>query len=207
MWNIITLTKNKVMAGEKVFILSDYLAMQRSLEQELKAAGLGVTRFKTSWGNEQRTEAMESFANDPEVTVMIAGTRAVSEALDFSAANTCICCDLLWAPAFQQQAWSRILQATKRRRLCDIIMVLSGNSIDEHKYETFYAKLVASEQSQDRKVVNRRAMTVDIKMFADRVIEEEANLTRQMRDLGFDNDEEFFVLPDINAGLLEERVY
>ena len=204
MYNITTLARNRVLAGGKVLILSDYLAMQRGLEKEFQDLGLGVIRFKTSWDTEQRQEALEEFANNPEMTIMVAGTRAVSESLDFSAANTCICCDLLWAPAFQQQAWSRILQATKRLRECEIFMVLSGNSIDEHKYDTFYAKLVASEQSQDRKVVSRKAMMVDIKWFADRVIEEEANLSLQIRDLGLDED--VFLMPELETSFMAERM-
>lgn len=202
--NIITLARNRVLGGGKVLILSDFIAMQKALEKELTALGLKVIRFNTSWDMDQRREALEQFAEDPEYTIMVAGTRAVSESLDFSIADTCICTDLLWAPAFQQQAWSRILQATPRRRTCDIFMVLSENSIDEHKYDTFYAKLVASEQSQDRKVVNRRAMTVDIKWFADRVIEEEANLTLQIRDLGLDM--ETFMIPVFDTSGMEERV-
>jgi hypothetical protein len=204
MYNITTLARNRVLAGGKVLILSDFIDMQKALETELTALGLKVIRFKTSWSTDERREAMEIFAEDPDYTVMVAGTRAVSESLDFSVADTCICCDLLWAPAFQQQAWSRILQATKRERKCDIFTVLSENSIDEHVFDTFYAKLVASEQSQDRKVVSRRAMQIDIKWFAERVIEEEANLTMQIRDLGFDEDT--FILPELGMGMIEQRM-
>ena len=96
------------------------------------------------------------------------------------------------------------MQATKRLRECEIFMVLSGNSIDEHKYDTFYAKLVASEQSQDRKVVSRKAMMVDIKWFADRVIEEEANLSLQIRDLGLDED--VFLMPELETSFMAERM-
>src|ERR1039458_6741983 len=88
MYNITTLARNRVLAGGKVLILSDFLAMQRGLEKEFQRLGMGVIRFKTSWDTEQRQEALEEFASNPEKTIMIAGTRAVSESLDFSAANT-----------------------------------------------------------------------------------------------------------------------
>jgi len=204
MYNITTLARNRVMGGGKVLILSDYVDMQKALEKALTDLGLGVIRFRTNFNTEQREDALDRFANDPDVTIMVAGTRAVSESLDFSAADTCICCDLLWAPAFQQQAWSRILQAIKRQRICDIFLVLSANSIDEHKYDTFYAKLVASEQSQDRRVVSKKAMMVDIKWFADRVIEEEANLSLQIRDLGINEDS--FMLPEMETSFVEARM-
>ena len=66
------------------------------------------------------------------------------------------------------------------------------------------AKLVASEQSQDRKVVSRKAMMVDIKWFADRVIEEEANLSLQIRDLGLDED--VFLMPELETSFMTERM-
>jgi hypothetical protein len=207
---ITMLVRNRVASGGKVLILSDYVHMQKAIEAELMALGIGVLRFKTSWSTEERLEAQDRFADDPTIGAMVAGTRAVSESLDFSVADTAICCDVLWSPAFQQQAWSRILQATKRMRICDIFLALSENSIDEHKYDTFYAKTVASEQSQDRRVVSRRSQTVDIKWFADRVIEEAANLSIQMRDLGLDfegsgDSESTFMVPVMGMGLMEER--
>ena len=204
MYNILKLTQDRLLSGGKVLIISDYVEMRRALEEQFKELGIKTIRFKGNWSTEEREEALDLYANDPDYGVMLAGTREISEALDFSVADDCICCDLLWAPAFQQQAWSRILQATKRKRNCRIYMMLSGNSIDEHKFETFYAKLMASEQSQDRQVKSRKAMTIDIKQFADRVIEEEANLTKQIRDLGM--DENIFVLPGFNTGFLEERM-
>jgi SNF2 family DNA or RNA helicase len=184
-----------------VLILSDFLAMQKAVHEELK--DYGFLRFSTSWNDDQRREAFEMFQEDPETKGMVAGTRAVSEGVDFSEADTVICTDLLWSPTFQSQSWSRILAPTPRKRDCEIYLMLSQNTIDEYMYTVFYSKLMAAEQAMDRKILNRRAMDVDIKWFAERVLEEEFNLTTQLRDFGVDESQ--IVLPDMNEDLWESR--
>jgi SNF2 family DNA or RNA helicase len=185
LYHIATLAKNKILAGEKVVILSDFIEMQKTVAEELKP--YGAIRFDTSWNDDERKEAFQSFSEDPNVTCLVAGTRAVSESLDLSAADYCICCDTLWSPATQCQAWSRILTPIERKRSCEIYIVLSDNSIDEHIYSVFYSKLQMSEQAMDHRTINRRAMEINYQWFAERVIQEEANLTIQLR--GTDSDE------------------
>jgi hypothetical protein len=204
LYPVVASIKEKVAAGSKALVLADSIAMQVAMTKALREEGLKVIRFLPSWGLEKRREAQELFLEDPEHTVMVAGTRSVSEALDLSSADWCFCMDMLWAPAFQQQAWSRILQAIKRKRTCGIVLVCSGNSIDEHKFDTFYSKLVASEQSQDRKVVSKRAMVIDMKSFAEKVLVEQEHLSLQLRELGL-GDESFF-LPEFNTDFLEARM-
>jgi SNF2 family DNA or RNA helicase len=172
--------------------------MQKTVAEALKE--YGVIRFDTSWDDDERREAFKSFCEDPAVTGLVAGTRAVSESLDFSIADTCICCDVLWAPATQCQAWSRILAPTTRERNCEIFIVLSENSIDDHMYNVFYSKLQMSEQAMDHRTINRRALDINYKWFAEKVIEEEANLTMQLRGTGLD-DRTVIEIADANEEL------
>ena len=202
MYAIETTTKNAILQGGKVVILSDFIEMQKQVQETLK--DYGVIRFDTAWDQDQRREALERFNDDPEARIMVAGTRAVSESLDFSVADTCICCDVLWAPADQCQAWSRLLTPTTRKRTAKIYLVLSKNSIDEHIHSVFYAKMKMSEQGMDRRTVNRRAMEVNYQMFAELVIQEEANLSIQI--LGSEQDDKTsLMLGDVNAELMEDR--
>src|SRR3569833_917214 len=199
MYHIATLAKDRVLAGGKVIILTDFVEMQKAVEEELK--DYGVIRFDTSWERDDRREALERFNEDDEIKILVAGTRAVSESLDFSVANTCICCDILWAPGDQAQAWSRILTPTDRDRKCEIFIVLSENSIDEHMYSVFYSKLMMAEQGMDRRTVNRRAVEINYQWFAERVIQEEANLTLMLRE----SDSPTLILGDVNESVMEER--
>lgn len=191
--------EDKIARGEKVLILSDFRQMQETCERALKHTG--TIRFNTSWDDEVRRDAFTKFQDDAEARVFIAGTRAIREGVDLSAADTVICCDLLWSPAFQTQAWSRIMAPSKRARTCEVYLTLSANSLDEHIFNVFYSKMVAAEQALDRKVLNRRAQEVDIRWFVERVLEEERAISHYLRDAG----EDTMLIADLDLSQFEER--
>jgi hypothetical protein len=193
------IVEEKLSKGGKVLILSDFRKMHETCQ---KAVGhLGAIRFNTAWDDEERREAFTKFQEDPAARIFIAGTRAVREGVDLSAADTVICCDLLWSPAFQTQAWSRIMAPSTRERTCEVYLTLSANSLDEHIFNVFYSKMVAAEQALDRKVLNRRASSVDIRWFVERVLEEERALNHYLRDAG----ESTMLVADLDLRQLEER--
>ena len=111
----------KIRQGGKVLILSDFRQMQETVEKAVNHHG--VIRFNTNWDDDLRREAFTKFQDDPKANVFIAGTRAIREGVDLSAADTCICCDLLWSPAFQTQAWSRIMAPATRERTCEVYLI------------------------------------------------------------------------------------
>lgn len=194
------IVEDKVSKGGKVLILSDFRQMQETVSKALKE--YNIIAFNTNWDDEVRREAFTKFQDDSSVNIFIAGTRAIREGVDLSAADACICCDLLWSPAFQTQAWSRIMAPTTRVRECDIYLTLSGNSLDEHIFNVFYSKMVAAEQALDRKVLNRKAHEVDIQWFVERVLEEEKAIGYYLRDAG----EDTMVFADLDLSQFEERI-
>jgi hypothetical protein len=192
--------EDKIQNGGKVLILSDFKAMQDTCQKALKH--LGTIQFVTSWDDEVRRDAFTKFQDDKEAKIFIAGTRAIREGVDLSAADTVICCDLLWSPAFQTQAWSRIMAPSTRERTCEVYLVLSANSLDEHIFNVFYSKMVAAEQAMDRKILNRRAQEIDIRWFVDRVLEEEKAISHYLRDAG----EATMLVADLDLSQFEERM-
>ena len=199
--HIKSLVDKAVGDGKKVLILSDFQQMQANCQELL--ARHNPIRLMTSWGDEKRDEAVSLFTDDPDRKVFIAGTRAVRESIDLSAADVTICCDLLWSPAFQCQAWSRTMAPTPRERECQVYLMLSQHSLDEHIFTVFYSKMVGAEQALDRKVMNRRAMDFDVKFFAERVLEEEEALSLHLRDM---DEREMAFVPELDLSLMEERV-
>jgi hypothetical protein len=196
------LVAEKVAAGGKVLILSDFLQMQKTCEAALK--DFHPIRFNTGWDDEARKEAFDAF-QDGEAKVFIAGTRAIREGADLSAADTCICCDMLWSPAFQTQAWSRIMTPSTRERTCEVYLMISTNSLDEHIYTVFYSKLVAAAQAMDRKMVNRRAQEFDVKWFVERVVEEERAISDYLERNDDDLGSMTMTVPGLDISELEER--
>lgn len=192
--------EEKVANGSKVLILSDFRQMQETVEKALNH--IEHIRFNTNWDDEVRREAFTKFQDNEKCKVFIAGTRAIREGVDLSAADTVICCDLLWSPAFQTQAWSRIMAPSTRERTCEVYLTLSANSLDEHIFNVFYSKMVAAEQALDRKVLNRRAQEIDIRWFVERVLEEEKAISHYLRDAG----EDTMMVAELDLSQFEERM-
>jgi len=203
MFHISKIVAEKVAKNGKVLIISDFIQMQKTVTEELRKQKFGILRFNPAWNDAKCEEAFDQFNDDPDIHGMVAGTRAIREGLDFSAANTCLATDLLWSPAFQTQAWSRILTPRPEDRKCEVYLMLSKSTIDEHVYNVFYSKMMAAEQALDRVVKERRTKQIDVKWFVERILEEEEALSLQVRDLG-DKDEIF--MPSLEEALLEDRV-
>lgn len=182
MSDIQNICATKTAAGEKVVVLTDFVEMRKSLSKMLQEHNPIV--FDGTWTDEERNENFEAFLEDPTRKIFIAGTRQIREGTNLSSANTVICCDLLWEPGLQQQAWSRAFTPTSEKRTCNVYVLMAKNSIDEHVYNTFYAKVAAAEQALDRKVINRRAHAIDLRWFVDRVLSDREGLLSYLKEEG-----------------------
>jgi len=182
MSDIQNICATKTASGEKVVVLTDFVEMRKSLSKALQEHNPIV--FDGTWNDEERNENFEAFLEDPTRKIFIAGTRQIREGTNLSSANTVICCDLLWEPGLQQQAWSRAFTPTSEKRTCNVYVLMAKNSIDEHVYNTFYAKVAAAEQALDRKVINKRAHQVDLRWFVDRVLSDRDGLLAYLKEEG-----------------------
>jgi hypothetical protein len=182
MSDIQNICATKVASGEKVVVLTDFIEMRKSLSKCLQEHNPIV--FDGTWDDEERNENFEAFLEDPSRKIFIAGTRQIREGTNLSSANTVICCDLLWEPGLQQQAWSRAFTPTSEKRTCNVYVLMAKNSIDEHVYNSFYAKVAAAEQALDRKVINKRAHQVDLRWFVDRVLSDRVGLLAYIKEEG-----------------------
>ena len=200
MADIKNLVMQKTMNGKKVVILSGFIAMRESCAIEL--AHYNPIVFNGQWDDEERAEAFDAFRDDPDRKIWIAGTMEIREGVDLSAADTVICTDLLWQPGLQAQAWSRALTPTKEDRICNVYLLVAENTIDEHIYNTFYAKVAAAEQALDRKVINIRANAVDIKWFVERILNDRGKILDMV---GREQGEELIMIPDSSFLAFEER--
>ena len=199
MFQIKNLIKSAVEEGKKVFIISDFVEMQVQLEKILK--GYNPVRMIPSWGDSERLAAIDKFNTDETCHVCIASTRSVRESIDLSVADVTICCDLLWSPAWQMQAWSRTMAPTQRERSCDVYLLLSENSLDDYVYTVFYSKMVGAEQALDRKVMQRRAVDFDVKFFVQQIIADEEAISLSLR---VEESNQMYI--PVNNMFMEERV-
>ncbi|MGC1583897.1 MAG: helicase-related protein [Candidatus Acidiferrales bacterium] len=199
MSDIQNICATKTAAGEKVVVLSDFVEMRKSLAKMLQEHNPIV--FDGSWNDDERNENFEAFLEDPTRKIFIAGTRQIREGTNLSAANTVICCDLLWEPGLEMQAISRAFTPTSEKRKVNVYILMAKNSIDEHVYSTFYAKLAAAEQALDRKTINRRAHQVDLRWFVDRVLADRDGLLAYLKEEG----ETGIMIKDSSFKSIEDR--
>ena len=201
MEDIKNLVIQKTANGKKVVIMSNFIVMRESIAKEL--SNYNPIVFNGQWDDEERSEAFDLFRDDPDRQVWIAGTMEIREGVDLSAADTVICTDLIWQPGIQAQAWARAMTPTKEERTCDVYLLVAENTVDEHMYNTFYAKVAAAEQALDRKVINARANAVDIRWFVSRILDDRGKILDMV---GREQGESLIVIPDAKFLAVEERL-
>ena len=200
MEEVYNIVLSKCAKGEKVVVLSNFRSMQKALAEELDL--FHPILFDTGWDWDERMEAFNTFEQDPNRKVFIAGPLAIGLGVDLSKASTCICTDLLWRPGEQQQAWSRILTPTKEPRTCEIYLVLLEHSIDVHIHNVFYSKLFAAEQALDRRVITKKEKSFDVKSFVEQVLSDRKNMYEYMLKAG---EEELAYMPIFEMFQMEDR--
>ena len=168
--------------GEKVLILSFY-KHELSILMDCLAEFNPTLYDIDNWDAEQRFECRQRFLNDPDCGLLIGSINALQVGVDLSSADTAICADLLWSPGRQDQAVARILKPLKLRRDCEIYYTILEHSLDEHIFNTFYAKRVASEQVMDGVISTPRPTDFSIKAFVDQVLAERSSMMRYTLDV------------------------
>lgn len=200
MKDIRSIVMSAIGGNSKVVILSEFISMQKTCAEQLDH--YGVIRFDPAWDDDEREAAFAQFRDDPAKQIFVGGTRARLEGVDLSVADTVICTDLLWEPGLQMQSWSRVLTPREKERTCTIYLLTAMSTIDQHIYNTFYAKVAAAEQALDRRTINRRANQVDIRWFVDRVVSDRESILQMLQS----TEEEIPYVVPRQALRIEERV-
>ena len=156
------------MEGRKTLVLSDHPRLRAHLGGLL--APLNAIVFDTSWNDEKRTEAFESFNLDPDRMVMVCGPRSVNESVDLSIATAVLTVDLLWSPAPMIQSWSRVRTPKPEPVPVENRVLYTKGSIDLHIREVFYSRVFSMEQLLDHRVLSNQDMVFDMHKFMERVL-------------------------------------
>jgi hypothetical protein len=185
----------KLAKGEKVVVLSFYKHELSILMDCL--ADYGPTLYDIDkWDDTERYECRQRFLKDPNCKLLLGSIQALQVGVDLSSANSVICCDLLWSPGKQDQAVARILKPLKIERNCDVYYCVLEHSLDEHVFNTFYAKRVASEQILDGVITTPRPVDFNIRAFVDQVLAERSSMMKYALDV---RTEETNYIPMLNT--------
>ena len=176
---------SSVQNGGKVVIFSFFNKQRQNLANALEL--FNPILFDTKWNEEKRFKVQEEFREDPSQNIFIVNPYSLAEGSDLAPASgyvSCILVDLPWNPGKAAQAWSRILKPMPQYRLCPIYLFLTRHSIDETMYNTFYGKMIASEQAFDGKILTRTEKKVDVGWFVDQVAKSKTLIQAALLEAG-----------------------
>lgn len=139
----------------KTVVFSQWTSFLNLLEPHLVQHGFKFTRIDGSMMANKRDEALATFDNDSETTILLASLAVASVGLNLVVANQVILSDSWWAPAIEDQAVDRVhrLGQTRQTKVWRLILEDSVEervlSIQEKKREL--ASLAFGEQMKEKK--------------------------------------------------------
>ncbi|KAG5370034.1 ATP-dependent helicase ULS1 [Yarrowia sp. C11] len=93
--------------GEKTIIFSQFVSFMNLIGEELDSAGFEYLRYEGSMHADERSRAVTTFREDPNVTVLLISLKAGNVGLTLTAANHVIIMDPFWNPYVEEQAMDR----------------------------------------------------------------------------------------------------
>lgn len=94
--------------GEKVVIFSQFIKMLNIVEKFIKEEGIYYKRIDGSCTLKARTNSIDEFKSDPNVTVILISLKAGATGLNLTAARHVFLIDPWWNPAIEDQAIERV---------------------------------------------------------------------------------------------------
>ena len=92
----------------KVVLFAKHIDVMDTAEQVLAEAGLRTVSIRGEQTTKQRTEAIDGFQKDPEVSVAVCSLLAAGVGVNLHAASNVVLAELSWTAAEQQQAIDRV---------------------------------------------------------------------------------------------------
>lgn len=139
----------------KTVVFSQWTSFLNLLEPHLVDNGLRFTRIDGSMSASRRDEALKTFDDDKETTILLASLAVASVGLNLVVANQVILSDSWWAPAIEDQAVDRVhrLGQTRKTKVWRLILEDSVEervlSIQERKRKL--ACMAFGEQMKERR--------------------------------------------------------
>lgn len=117
--------------GEKTLIFSIWTVFLDMLEPPLREAGFKYTLYSGGMKTDNRTAAVETFMNNPELDVMLVSLCAGSCGLNLTAANHVILTEPFWNPFAEEQAIDRAHRLGQNKKVTVYRMLVKGTVEDD----------------------------------------------------------------------------
>jgi SNF2 family DNA or RNA helicase len=124
------LVKDLTEQGHKMVIFSQFIPIVNLIQDELANEGIGTLVYHGQLSNDDRTQHLKGFSNQPEYRVL-ASTDAGQFGLNLQVADVVVNYDLPWNPARLQQRVARLHRIGQTGKVLAINFVVKG-TVEEH---------------------------------------------------------------------------
>ncbi|WP_420833635.1 DEAD/DEAH box helicase [Salinibacterium metalliresistens] len=123
----------------KVVFFAKHIDVMDAAEEHFERVGLKAVSIRGDQSAKARQEAIDSFANDPHVAVVVASLTAAGVGLNLQAASNVVLAELSWTSAEQTQAIDRV------HRIGQELPVTAWRIIAAHTIDARIAELIDSK--------------------------------------------------------------
>ncbi len=116
---------------EKVIIFSQWTAMLDLLEGPMEAEGYRFRRLDGTMSVASRQQALQDFAEGPDISVMLMSLKAASLGLNMVCASHVLLLDLWWCPTTEDQAIDRCHRIGQKRDVKVTRFIVKGSIEDK----------------------------------------------------------------------------
>lgn len=153
--------------GDKIVIFAEYMSTVTAMKAAFANAGIGCVSLVGADSAAKRQKAIDSFQEDPSITVFLGTTSAAGVGITLTAANYVAFASLPWTPALMRQAEDRAYRMGQKRNVI-VIVPLIEKTLDQGVWELLSRKqdtendVIESVRSALPGELARATSTVDI---------------------------------------------
>ncbi|KAF4451599.1 hypothetical protein F53441_5455 [Fusarium austroafricanum] len=126
----VALTWMKEAPDDKMIIYIRWTRTAKVLGCVLESMGIKFLYMNRMANRNQKSLAMETFSNSPEVKILVASMKCGGQSFNFQMANRCIIVDEWWNLAVEEQAFRRVLR-TGQKKETHLVRILAEDTIDQ----------------------------------------------------------------------------
>lgn len=138
-------------SGEKTIVFSQWTLLLDLMEVPLKEDGLRFRRYDGGMSAKQRDEAVQEFAENPRMKVMLTSLKAGNAGLNLVCASRVIIMDPFWNPFIEKQAVDRTYRIGQRNPVT-VHRILVKETVEDRIMQLQEEKRNIVEGAMDEKV-------------------------------------------------------
>ncbi|SPQ25307.1 b980d20b-e1cf-4b1d-a4b9-3b114e56faea [Thermothielavioides terrestris] len=132
--------------GDKIIVFTEFVLLGRLVGRMLQDHDIDFLYYFGSMSHSEKNKAVNDFANNENIRVLIASIKCGGQALNLTCANRVIILDHWWNSAVEQQAFGRVYRMGQTKETY-FARIMAKNTIDERLVQIQKDKLKMISQT------------------------------------------------------------